>query len=137
MSVATGVGAGIVLGFVKVLYKLNLLLVLGVGYTVALVLTVFADEGLCCIAWDSAGVTTGPVTVPLVLSMGVGICSRIGSVDGFGILACASVCPIISCLLASLVREKLFPHVERRAPELSRDGIIVSLDEELSVMARR
>mmetsp|Transcript_5545 Transcript_5545/g.14746 ORF Transcript_5545/g.14746 Transcript_5545/m.14746 type:complete len:601 (-) Transcript_5545:53-1855(-) len=108
-SVAFGVGVGIVLGFAKVLWQLNLLMVLGVGYTVALVLTLFVDEGLCCIAWDSAGVTTGPVTVPLVLSLGVGICGRIGSTDGFGILACASVCPIISVLTAALVRSRR-PH---------------------------
>merc|ERR1712032_458773 len=69
--------------------------------------TLFAEEGLYCIAWDSAGVTTGPVTVPLVLSMGVGICGKIGSVDCFGILACASVCPIISVLATSVIRSGL------------------------------
>jgi len=106
VSVAVGVGAGVVLGFAKVLYGLNLLLVLVVGYAVALALTLFADEGLCCVAWDSAGVTTGPVTVPLVLSMGVGICCHVGSADGFGILACASVCPIISVLATAIVRSR-------------------------------
>merc|ERR1719188_2354356 len=109
-----GVGSGVVLGLAKVLYDLSLMLILGVGYTVALTLTIFVDEGLCCIAWDSAGVTTGPVTVPLVLSLGVGICGRVGSADGFGILACASVCPIISTLIASLVREKLWVHTDSR-----------------------
>merc|ERR1711933_44301 len=88
ISVASGFG--VLLGFAKLLYKLDLLIVLGVGYAIALALTLFAEEGLCCIAWDSAGVTTGPVTVPLVLSMGVGICGKIGSVDCFGILACAT-----------------------------------------------
>merc|ERR1712012_1326302 len=87
-SVATGVGFGIILGFAKVLYAWDLLVILGVGYAIALGLTLVVDEGLCCIAWDSAGVTTGPVTVPLVLSMGVGICGEVGSLDGFGILAC-------------------------------------------------
>merc|ERR1719188_2104235 len=102
-----GVGSGVVLGLAKVLYDLSLMLILGVGYTVALTLTIFVDEGLCCIAWDSAGVTTGPVTVPLVLSLGVGICGRVGSADGFGILACASVCPIIAVLATSLARSAL------------------------------
>jgi len=83
-SVATGVGLGVVLGLAKVLHGLDLLLVLSVGYAVALLLSLGADEGMCCVAWDSAGVTTGPVTVPLVLSMGVGICGRLGSADGFG-----------------------------------------------------
>lgn len=110
ISVASGVGIGIVLGFAKVLYELDLLLVLVIGYTIALALTLFVDEGLCCIAWDSAGVTTGPVTVPLVLSMGVGICGKVGSVDGFGILACASVSPIISVLIAAILRTKVCRH---------------------------
>merc|ERR1719188_1164488 len=130
-----GVGSGVVLGLAKVLYDLSLMLILGVGYTVALTLTIFVDEGLCCIAWDSAGVTTGPVTVPLVLSMGVGLCGRIGSVDGFGILTCASVCPIISCLVASLVREKLFPHAARKVLQSPRIGYSVSLEEEMSILA--
>lgn len=104
VSVAGGVGVGVGLGFAKVLYGLDLLLVLVIGYTAALVLTLIADEGLCCVAWDSAGVTTGPVTVPLVLSMGVGICCHVGSTDGFGILACASVCPIISVLATAIIR---------------------------------
>jgi hypothetical protein len=114
LSVATGVGFGIVLGFAKVIYSLALLRVLVIGYTIALVLTIFVDEGLCCIAWDSAGVTTGPVTVPLVLSMGIGICSKVDTIDGFGILACASVCPIISVLVAALLRTKVFKHKEAR-----------------------
>ncbi|HSA34843.1 MAG TPA: DUF1538 family protein, partial [bacterium] len=48
------------------------------------------------------GVTTGPVTVPLVLAMGLGIGTRIGVVEGFGILAMASVYPILSVLLTGL-----------------------------------
>jgi hypothetical protein len=54
------------------------------------------------IGWDSAGVTTGPITVPLVLAMGLGIGSQVGVVEGFGILASASVCPILTVLLLGL-----------------------------------
>ena len=50
------------------------------------------------IAWDSAGVTTGPVTVPLVLAMGLGFGNAVGALDGFGILSMASICPILSVL---------------------------------------
>ncbi len=49
-------------------------------------------------AWDSAGVTTGPITVPLVLAVGLGFGNAIGAIDGFGILAMASIGPIISVL---------------------------------------
>ena len=49
-------------------------------------------------AWDSAGVTTGPVTVPLVLAMGLGLGNAVSAVEGFGILSMASICPIIAVL---------------------------------------
>lgn len=102
VSVATGVGVGVILGFCKLLYRLNLMVVLSTGYLVALALTAICDDGMATVAWDSAGVTTGPVTVPLVLSVGAGIANAANVHDGFGILACASVCPIISVLVVSI-----------------------------------
>ena len=57
----------------------------------AVVLTVFANEDFTNIAWDSAGVTTGPVTVPFVLSLGIGFSKAVSAQEGFGILTCASV----------------------------------------------
>ena len=56
-------------------------------------------------AWDSAGVTTGPVTVPFVLSIGIGFSEAVNSTEGFGILTIMSVSPIISVLLTSLLRK--------------------------------
>jgi hypothetical protein len=102
VSEAPGVGVGVILGFCKLLYRLNLMVVLSTGYLVALALTAICDDGMATVAWDSAGVTTGPVTVPLVLSVGAGIANAANVHDGFGILACASVCPIISVLVVSI-----------------------------------
>jgi hypothetical protein len=56
------------------------------------------------IAWDSAGVTTGPVTVPFVLSIGIGFSIAAGSAEGFGMLTIMSVWPIISVLLTAMCR---------------------------------
>ena len=53
-------------------------------------------------AWDSAGVTTGPVTVPLVLAMGLGLGNAVSAVEGFGILSMASIGPIIAVLSTGL-----------------------------------
>jgi hypothetical protein len=61
-------------------------------------LTAFSSEEFVNIGWDSAGVTTGPVTVPLVLAMGLGFGKAVGAVEGFGILAAASIAPICSVL---------------------------------------
>jgi hypothetical protein len=74
-------------------------------YAVALALTLFADDAAAAVAWDSAGVTTGPVAVPYVLAIGLGFSQAVKSADGFGILTIASVAPIISVLLASMLRK--------------------------------
>ena len=64
----------------------------------ALVSTIISSEEFVNVAWDSAGVTTGPVTVPLVLAMGLGLGNAVSAVEGFGILSLASICPIIAVL---------------------------------------
>jgi hypothetical protein len=54
------------------------------------------------VAWDSAGVTTGPITVPLVLAMGLGLGDAVDAIEGFGILSLASIGPILTVLLTGL-----------------------------------
>ena len=71
-------------------------------YALALALTAVSSEEFVNVAWDSAGVTTGPVTVPLVLAMGLGFGNATHAVEGFGILTMASICPIITVLLSGL-----------------------------------
>lgn len=97
-AVALGVGAGIMLGVAKIIWDIPLFWLLAPLYLLLLFLTHFSSEEFVNIGWDSAGVTTGPITVPLVLSMGLGIGSQVGVVEGFGILSLASACPIISVL---------------------------------------
>jgi hypothetical protein len=102
LAVSIGVAFGIMLGVVKLMFNIPLPWLIGPGYMLALTLTLFSDEEYVDVAWDSAGVTTGPVTVPLVLALGLGLGKAIGVAEGFGILAMASVCPIISVLSVGL-----------------------------------
>jgi hypothetical protein len=102
-TVAIGVGVGIALGVMKIIWSIPLFWLLSIPYLVLLVLSHFSTEEFVNIAWDSAGVTTGPITVPLVLAMGLGIGNQSGSIEGFGILAMASVCPIMSVLIMGLI----------------------------------
>lgn len=102
LAVAVGVGIGIAVGVMKTLFDWSLIYLLLPGYGLALVLTLLSDEGYVNVAWDSAGVTTGPVTVPLVLAMGVGIGGAVNAVEGFGILAMASIGPIVTVMLTGL-----------------------------------
>ena len=97
-SVATGVAFGIALGIAKILFEIDLAMLLIPLYLFALVLTFFSTEEFVNVAWDSAGVTTGPVTVPLVLAMGLGLGNAVSAVEGFGILSMASIGPIIAVL---------------------------------------
>ncbi len=114
-SVAIGVGLGIGAGVITMAYGLPLFWLLAPAYSVVLVLTWLAPNGFVNFSWDSAGVTTGPITVPLVLAMGLGIGANVPGVsDGFGILALASVGPIMTVLTVGLYTQ----HAEARAREL-------------------
>ena len=102
MAVSVGVGVGITLGVLKIIFAVPLAYLLVPGYSLALVLTWLSNEEFVNIAWDSAGVTTGPVTVPLVLAMGLGFGQAVSAVEGFGILSMASISPIIAVLSTGL-----------------------------------
>lgn len=101
-AVSLGVAFGISLGVAKIIFDIPIAFLLIPGYLVAIVLTVLSNEEYVNIAWDSAGVTTGPVTVPLVLAMGLGFGNALGAIEGFGILSMASIGPIIAVLSTGL-----------------------------------
>ena len=102
-AVAIGVGFGIAFGVAKIMFDIPLIAMCGPPYLLLLFITRLSTEEFVNIGWDSAGVTTGPITVPLVLAMGLGIGGEVGVVEGFGILSMASVCPILSVLCVGLV----------------------------------
>ncbi|MDC1308343.1 DUF1538 domain-containing protein, partial [Pseudomonadales bacterium] len=106
-SVAIGVAVGIALGIAKLVIGFDLMTVLIPLYLVGIVLTMLSTEEFVNVAWDSAGVTTGPVTVPLVLAMGLGLGSAVSAVEGFGILSLASICPILAVLTMGLAIQYL------------------------------
>jgi hypothetical protein len=97
-AVSFGVAFGIAIGLAKIVFDIPLTTLLIPAYAVAIVLTVFSTEEFVNIAWDSAGVTTGPITVPLVLAMGLGVGGAVNVVEGFGMLSMASIGPIISVM---------------------------------------
>jgi hypothetical protein len=101
-AVSIGVAFGIAIGVAKLIFDLPLLWLILPGYLLAIVLTFLSSEEFVNVAWDSAGVTTGPITVPLVLAMGLGLGNATHAVEGFGILCMASVGPIITVMLTGL-----------------------------------
>ena len=105
-AVAFGVGLGMLLGVVKIIWNVPLVYLLIPPYLLLLIITKISTEEFVNIAWDSAGVTTGPITVPLVLAIGLGIGNQVNVVEGFGILSLASVCPILAVLTVGLYVNK-------------------------------
>lgn len=106
-TVSLGVGFGLLAGIARILFNIPMTWLLLPSYLFLLILTWFSDDEFVGIAWDSGGVTTGPITVPLVLAMGLGIGGELKVVDGFGIVAMASVFPIITMLIYGIrVRRK-------------------------------
>ncbi len=99
-NVAFGVGFGMAAGFARILFDLPLSWILAIPYALALAASALATEEFSAIAWDSAGVTTGPITVPLVIAAGLGIGG--GSASSFGVVAAASVFPVLAVLSSGL-----------------------------------
>jgi len=108
LTVAAGVAFGVTCGLVRIVYDLPLGYLLIPGYLMCFALTALNSEEMVNVAWDSAGVTTGPVTVPVVLAIGLGFGGAVDAVEGFGILAMASAGPIIAVLgMGLLVNRKV------------------------------
>ena len=114
-AVSVGVATGIMLGVLKLIFDFHILYILLPGYALGLLLTILSTEEFVNVGWDSAGVTTGPVTVPLVLAMGLGFGNALGSTEGFGILAAASICPIVAVLSLGLYVQFRVKREERLA----------------------
>ena len=102
LAVALGVALGIALGAFRIITGTPLIAYIVAGYLVLLVLTVFAPKAIIPLAYDSGGVTTSSVTVPLVAALGLTLSSTIPgrnpALDGFGLIAFASLFPMITVM---------------------------------------
>ena len=110
-TVALSVGCAIMLGVLRILLNWPIQLMIMVGYILVIVVTAFAPAEIIGIAYDSGGVTTSTITVPLVTSLGIGLASSISGrnpmVDGFGLIAFASLLPIIFVLVYGIIFQSL------------------------------
>ncbi|ENK2094080.1 DUF1538 domain-containing protein [Vibrio vulnificus] len=107
LTVALSVGAAIVLGVLRILKGWPIHYLIIGGYIGVVVLTGFAPETIIGIAYDSGGVTTSTITVPLVTALGVGLASSIKGrnpmIDGFGLIAFASLLPMMFVMIYGMV----------------------------------
>ncbi len=107
-TVAGAVGVALMLGVVRIVKGWPIQYFIIAGYILVLIMTAFAPDEIVGVAYDSGGVTTSTVTVPLVTALGVGLATVIRGrnplVDGFGLIAFASLTPIIFVLVYGMVR---------------------------------
>ena len=108
LTVALSVGAAIVIGVIRILKGWPIQYFIVTGYILVVIMTAFAPEEIVGIAYDSGGVTTSTVTVPLVTALGVGLAAGIRGrnpmVDGFGLIAFASLTPMIFVMGYGMLR---------------------------------
>ena len=116
IAVAIGVAVGIALGTYRIITGAQLHYFIMAGYVIVIIQTFFAPKLIIALAYDSGGVTTSTVTVPLVAALGLGLASTVPGrspiIDGFGLIAFASLFPIISVMAYAQISE--FRQTKRR-----------------------
>lgn len=103
ITVSIGVGLFLIVGQLRNYFKLKLNILLSVLYAIVFILCIFVDTNFIPVAFDAAGVTTGPITVPFILAFGIGL-SRINNDDNansFGLISLCSIGPILAVLILS------------------------------------
>ena len=107
-AVAAGVGAFLVVALLRILFQISLQWLLVGSYAAVFLLAAFFVPGdFLAVAFDSGGVTTGPMTVPFIMALGVGICAirndRHAADDSFGLVALCSIGPILAVLILGMI----------------------------------
>ena len=111
IAVAIGVAIGIALGSFRIVTGTPLHYYIIVGYIVVIIQTMYAPRMIIGLAYDSGGVTTSTVTVPLVAALGLGLAGTVPGrsvlLDGFGLIAFASLFPIITVMAYAQLSRKM------------------------------
>lgn len=109
LTVALAVGVALIIGVMRILANWSLPVLIISGYCLVVLLTTIAPEDIVGVAYDSGGVTTSTVTVPLVAALGVGLAGslkgRNSMTDGFGLIAFASLMPILFVLSYGIIMQ--------------------------------
>lgn len=112
IAVATGVAVALALGTLRIVTGTPLYLYIMGGYVIVIIQTIFAPKNIIALAYDSGGVATSTVTVPIVVALGLGLSQAVPGrnplLDGFGMIAIACMFPIIAVLTYAQYREWLF-----------------------------
>lgn len=129
LTVAAGVGSFLVISFLRTILKIPLHFVLLTFYVAVFVLAFFVPENFISVAFDSGGVTTGPITVPFIMALGIGLASLRGDShseeDSFGMIALCSIGPILAVLVLGICfnpQEASYSMAEAMQVETTQDA---------------
>lgn len=107
VTVSVGVGLFLMISMLRILFGIQLKWLLVVFYTIVFVLSAFSDKSFLSVAFDSGGVTTGPMTVPFIMALGVGVASirsdKNAKSDSFGLVALCSIGPVLAVLILGMI----------------------------------
>ncbi len=107
LTIGVGVGVFLVIAFLRIILKIKLSILLIIFYTVVFVLSIFVPDIFIPLAFDSGGVTTGPMSVPFIIAIGTGVASISGDKDAdedsFGLTALCSVGPILAIMILGVI----------------------------------
>lgn len=131
ITVSVGVGLLLMLCMLRIILGIQLRYILLFFYIVVFVLAMFSDPNYISVAFDSGGVTTGPMTVPFIMAMGVGVASirsdKNAEADSFGLVALCSIGPILAVLLLGFFYEGGEDTVTTSITESFQDTVNLSL----------
>ena len=140
LFVAFGVGIGVALGAFRIVDGGHIHYYIILGYLIVILLTFIAPKYIIPIAYDSGGVTTSTVTVPLVAALGIGLASNIDGrsalVDGFGLIAFASLFPMLTVMVYGILTERLGikSDTEVETANILRDTLLDAENMELATV---
>ena len=108
MTVALSVGLAIALGVFRIIKGWNLIWIIISGYCLVVIATIFAPDSIIGVAYDSGGITTSTIAVPLVTALGVGLATSVrgrNPMDGFGLIALASLTPMLFVMIYGIITQ--------------------------------
>ncbi len=130
ITVSVGVGIFLMIALLRIVFGVSLNIILVIFYVLAFILSFFLPEGFRTLSFDSGGVTTGPMTVPFIMSIGAGVSSSrtkaSGRNDSFGITALCSIGPIIAVIVLGIVMKiEGGDYIPEHIPEIgdTREGV--------------
>ena len=132
LTVSVGVGIFLMLCMVRILFGISLRLLLIVFYVLVFLAAFLSDQGILAVAFDSGGVTTGPMTVPFIMALGVGVASirsdENAKADSFGLVGLCSIGPIASVLLLGAIYRTQPAQTETQTVAAITDTVLLGRD---------